>query len=48
MIFDPDATLKTQKRFPCIATGESGEGLCFDEVGEIVIVPGGGFESQSD
>ena len=28
--------------------GESGEGLCFDEVGEIVIVPGGGFESQPD
>ena len=31
-----------------VITGESGEGLCFDEVGEIVIVPGGGFESQSD
>ena len=36
-----------QERF-MVAAGESGEGLCFDEVGEIVIVPGGGFESQSD
>ena len=27
---------------------ESCEGLCFDEVGAIVIVPGGGFASQSD
>jgi hypothetical protein len=31
-----------------IATRESREGLCFDEVGAIVIVPGGGFASQSD
>ena len=31
-----------------IATREPCEGLCFDEVGEIVIVPGGGFASQSD
>ena len=28
--------------------GESGEGLCFDEVGEIVIVPSGGFQAQPD
>ena len=28
--------------------GESGEGLCFDEVGEIVIVPSGGFQARSD
>ena len=31
-----------------IGTGESGEGLCFDEVCEIVIVPCGGFQAQSD
>ena len=31
-----------------LTPGESGEGLCFDEVCEIVIVPCGGFQAQSD
>jgi hypothetical protein len=49
-ITDGDLTLQSSEGSDSGSSqaGESGEGLCFDEVCEIVIVPCGGFQAQSD
>ena len=45
-----EAQVRAYLRIDSIAfgAGESGEGLCFDEACEIVIVPGGGFQAEPD
>ena len=48
MRIEPSIILHPIPLMETIIAGESGEGLCFDEVCEIVIVPGGGFQAQSD